>query len=491
MPPLPARRHARLALRRTPPVRPSTALGPGWLALAGGLAIAGCLAPRPSGEEHTLADFAARLQASETKPVESESATVVAAAMDLPEGAEEGEPDPYSLADPDEVELPAPQDPVEVPENPYLRFGERIQVNRLEDGTQIITKPFNMPVGKANRMVELMTVLQPFPFRVRAVAEVGADAAPADPNVVEVVVIEKWDFENYGNLVAYPPTAAAAVEIGDLFIVTATSARLAQVEDFINLFAAGIPQIEIEAKIIEITEADTIDIGVRPVDGDTPTFQSGTANFIKSLTIDLPNSVATDALLTIGGIHDGVSFNMLIEAVKTWQNVSIESKPKTVVRAGGVARIESTTSIPYYKITGINTNGNFTASVEYKDVGVKLYISPRVLGPKSLALDVHLEGSQVIANQPAFIDDQGNAFTIPVIAARTAKTVVYLEPGQTLVIGGLTQESTTDVVNKVPVLGDIPLIGLLFRSTFKQVRKEHVLFAISPRIVQHAEFQDF
>ena len=77
----------------------------------------------------------------------------------------------------------------------------------------------------------------------------------------------------------------------------------------------------------------------------------------------------------------------------------------------------------------------------------------------------------------------------PQIAYRTAKTVVYLEPGQTLVIGGLSQNREREIVSKVPILGDIPLLGYLFRSTFKQREKQTVLFAISPRIIQSADFE--
>jgi type II secretory pathway component GspD/PulD (secretin) len=57
------------------------------------------------------------------------------------------------------------------------------------------------------------------------------------------------------------------------------------------------------------------------------------------------------------------------------------------------------------------------------------------------------------------------------------------------VIGGLTSQRDRDLVNKVPILGDIPLLGLLFRSTFTRKENQHVLFAISPRILQHSDFE--
>jgi type II secretory pathway component GspD/PulD (secretin) len=262
---------------------------------------------------------------------------------------------------------------------------------------------------------------------------------------------------------------------------------IARFEAFIDLFAAGVPQIELEARIIEIVETDSLDVGVRS------TFEFGSANFVKALDLDFGNMAeATEALLTIGAIQDGTAFNALIEAVSTWQNVSIESRPKTVVRAGGVARLDSITRVPYFEIKSLSDTGSFTTNLAYNEVGVKLYIAPRVIGSKTLALDVNLEGSQVVGSQGTLSVNSGDAgegatLEVPVISARTAKTVVYLEPGQTLVIGGLTQDRDRKVVSKVPILGDIPILGFLFRNTSTRHEKEHVLFAISPRIVQRSE----
>src|SRR5262249_31789476 len=155
------------------------------------------------------------------------------------------------------------------------------------------------------------------------------------------------------------------------------------------------------------------------------------------------------------------------------------SRPKTVVRAGGVAYLESTTEIPFFEIKTLDTAGNFSTNTVYKKVGVQLYISPRIIGTKTLALDIHLVGSQQAGSQATFTVRTGissdTVIEVPVIAYRTAKTVVYLEPGQTLVIGGLTTQRDREAVTQVPILGDLPLIGLLFRSHFTRTEKQHVL----------------
>lgn len=454
--------------------------------LLGGAGLAllcACLAPEDRfGDAESYAEFERRLAESTKGLVEAQVEEGATATLGQA-GEGEGPIDPTGA----QARTPAPVTPGQ---NPYLRFGERIEVHEV-DGITFVTKPYFMPANRPRRLVDLMTVLHPFAFREYPVTDIGKMAeAPPEAGVVELVILDDWDSEQYSNFQQVPPVAPAPpteVAISDLLVVTATPDLLERFESFIDTFAAGVPQIEIEAKIIEIVEDESLDIGVKGVDG-LPIFQFGSANFVRSLDFDLPNTTSpSEALLNIGAVQDGVAFNALIEAIQGWQNVSIESRPRTVVRAGGLARIESTQEVPFYAIGSINNAGGFNASLQFKPVGIKLYISPRVVGTRTLALDVQLEASQQTGTSVSFVTDNGSEIANPIIAIRTAKTVVYLEPGQTLVIGGLTNERNEERVNKVPLLGDIPVLGHLFRSTFTQKVKQHVMFAISPRIVQKSE----
>ena len=405
------------------------------------------------------------------------------------EGHEPLSADPYRLADPSVI-FQQPSSPESGPlQDPYIRFGERIIVRTNVGGEPLITKPYTMPAGKADKLVDLMGALRPFALRNRAQAEASAGAAPDfDPGVLEYQILPKWDAELFSSLEipfsAKPPAAPIPVELSDVMVVTASYHLLEQFEDFLDLFAAaGVPQIELEAKIIEVVESDQLDLGVNA----SAIF--GSKNFVRDGGFDLPNITSgTEALLHLGAVQNSLTFDAVLEAVRTWDNVQIDSLSKTVVRAGGVAYIESTTELPYNEIKTISDQGNFTAATVRQKVGVQLYISPRLIGTKMLALDVYLIGSQQVGSKVTFsVGD--NLIEVPVIASRTAKTLVYLEPGQTLVIGGLTTQRDRELISKVPILGDIPLLGLLFRSKFTRTEKQHVLFAISPRILQHSDFE--
>lgn len=374
----------------------------------------------------------------------------------------------------------------------YIRFGERIVPALMPDGEVFVSKPFIMPVGKAQKVIDMMMALEPFPFTKRKKPEATVDPLTwvrpiQDPAVVYYDILPSWDEEFYGDLGGDKPTQTTGIKLGDALVITAAPDMLERFEDFIDLFGQ-VPQIELEAKIIEVVETDTTDIGIKPIAG-LPIFQFGSRNFVSAFDFNLSNQEGTvEGLLTLGALQDGVTFNAIIEAVQRWDNVSIETKPRTIVRAGGTARLESTIKIPYLEVKSISDTGTFTTTNNYLEVGTKLYISPRVVGSKILSLDIQLEGSQTVGVVNTFTPSVGDAISQPIMATRSARTLVYMKPGQTLLIGGLTRDRIQNTVNKIPILGDIPLLGMFFRSRFDVHEKEHVIFAISPRIVQQGDF---
>lgn len=369
--------------------------------------------------------------------------------------------------------------------NPYLLFGPRIVVQP----NGLITKVYPLPPGKGQKMLELMRVLSPFPV----IGYESPTAMPVDavqsPDTVEVVVLAEWDQEPYQNLLVHPPPDPKQVKISDWLVATATEELLWEVESFVKLFAAGVPQIEIEAKIVEVTETDSLDYGIKPSAEGVPTYENTDGDtLIDSFTADFPNTVdSAEALLGLSTIQNGYRISAMLEAVKNWENVSIKSQPKIAVREGGVASIVNTTDIPFYGFSGI-TAATAQATLQIKEVGVKLYVVPRVVAD-TVALDIHLEASQQVGTLASFVFAGVGELTTPIIARRQANTVVYLEPGQAVVLGGLTSERTVQEESKVPILGDIPLLGLLFKSRSSRVERTHVLFFIRPRILQAAELR--
>jgi general secretion pathway protein D len=341
----------------------------------------------------------------------------------------------------------------------------------------LIMKPYPLRVGTGTKMLKLLQTFGNF-----ALWTPGSE--PQTTGQVRIDLEEKWDLELFSDLRGAPDDGKP-VGVADWLVVTTGPELLTEVESFINIFAAGIPQIEIEAKIVEVTVTDTIDLGISPVDDATPIFGFPDHTFVDSFNYNLPNSSgAIGTFLTLGGVQDGVAVNALLQALATFENVSIISRPKIAVREGGKAEIVNTLKIPSLAISGITPTGTYSGSVAYEEVGIKLYVIPRVVGTQTVALNIDIEASAQSGSLVTFVASDGTPVSNPIISRRAAKTVVYLEPGQAVILGGLITERTVDVENKVPLLGDIPILGYLFKSTLKRKEQTNVLFFIRPRILQ-------
>jgi len=227
-----------------------------------------------------------------------------------------------------------------------------------------------------------------------------------------------------------------------------------------------------------------LDLGVRSPQG-TSMFQFPSHTFVKGFDSAMPNvSDGIEGILTVGGVQDAVTFNAVLEALAINDNVSIISRPKIAVREGGRADISNTIQIPYLAVGGLNNSGGYNAQVQYKDVGVKLYVVPRVVGTQTVALNIDIEQSQISGSETILVTSDESQVQVPVLSLRSARTVVYLQPGQAVILGGLITERNVENERKVPLLGDIPLLGWLFRNKFTRKEQTNVLFFIRPRILQ-------
>jgi type II secretory pathway component GspD/PulD (secretin) len=443
------------------------------------LAASACTSPRGSAtraetEEQHLAAFQDLIGGSALTPDPDFEegdyfAELAAEYADLPTNPVSQDPtfdDPLSTG-------PEPEHPL----NPYLEFGERIVV--YDDGR--IMKPYPLPTGQGVKIHELLATYGDFSVWT---PEVGM-GQPLDTVVLDLK--EKWVIEPWSDPRSSSLDEAIPIPLADVIFVTAVPNLLSDVEHFINLFAASAHQIEIEAKIVEITTTDSIDVGFSSIDnGVTPMFGLPDNTFLQSVDFSFANSVDVDALFTLSAVHDGLTFNAVLDAVADFENVSIISRPKVAVREGGRAEIVNTKQIPFFTIGGINPSGNFSAGLTYKEIGVQMYVIPRVIGTDTVILNIDIENSQETGTSVTFrtAGADGAEITNPIIAVRKARTIVRLEPGQAVILGGLISERTVEREKKVPLLGDIPLLGILFRSTYKRTEKTNVLFFIRPRILR-------
>ena len=250
-------------------------------------------------------------------------------------------------------------------------------------------------------------------------------------------------------------------------IVKATKSELDFISKIIREVDVRTKQILIEAFIVEASEdlgkalGATFGITSRPADGvaETPEDIDFTSKFSNEGTI-VGNAVG----LILGTSSENLS--IALAASETKGITKILSNPRVFTLDGQAAEIKQIDQVPYTVIA------DGVASIELKDAGISLSVTPVIVGDGNIILTVSVEKSTVdttIANPP--------------IATRTITTKLLIQDQTIVVIGGVFTQSTKDSQTKTPILGDLPFIGGLFRKDdVRDVRKELLVF-LAPRII--------
>lgn len=191
---------------------------------------------------------------------------------------------------------------------------------------------------------------------------------------------------------------------------------------------------------------------------------------------------------TILGLPPGTSipsFGVFIQALQTNSDVNVVSMPHILTTDNEKATISVGQNLPFPGSLGgfpsTATTGTTGAtfglgtSVQRQDVALKMEITPHVSGSDFVRLEIDNELSDV--SNPNF-----NGLG-PATSKRTIKSVVTIHDQQSIVLGGLIKDSVSDTVNKVPLLGDIPILGYLFKSTTKTIAKQNLLIVLTPYII--------
>jgi len=153
----------------------------------------------------------------------------------------------------------------------------------------------------------------------------------------------------------------------------------------------------------------------------------------------------------------------------------ILAEPNLVVRSGETGDFHVGSRIPIQTVTGIPP----TVSVTYEDVGIRLNFAPEVLETGAIRLKIDPAEVSAVAR---YITFQG--IIAPEIDTRTVKTSVDLNEGESLILAGLLSEEMKKNIDKIPLLGDIPILGALFRSTREDIIQKELAFFITPRLVK-------
>lgn len=171
----------------------------------------------------------------------------------------------------------------------------------------------------------------------------------------------------------------------------------------------------------------------------------------------------------------GGNWDVILNALQSDSKFQVLSTPRIFTSNNVEAQINISQSIPYVLSSREDANGNLTFNYAFEDVGIVLTVTPRITSNGFVAMDVVQTAN----------DLQGfTSFNAPIINQRQAQTTVSVKDGETIVLGGIIRNTVTSTVRKVPLLGDIPILGELFKSTDRTKNKTELLVFLTPRIVR-------
>ncbi|MDP1541422.1 MAG: type II secretion system secretin GspD [Moraxellaceae bacterium] len=291
-----------------------------------------------------------------------------------------------------------------------------------------------------------------------------------------------------------------ADESQNALIVRATSSQIRQVETVLKELDVRRAQVLIQAAIVEVSGDNAAQLGVQWAAGD-PSRGVGIINFnnagasIANLAI-----AATTDRFDQAGIGNGAAIGLgtsrtdsdgnrtfygaLIQALNSVTDANLLSTPSIMTLDNQEAKIVVGQNVPF--ITGSTATGgsgvtNPFTTIERQDVGITLKVTPTLSGGGTILLEVEQEVSSVVPSA------EGVNSADLITNKRSIKTTILADDGQTIVLGGLVQDDVTKSVSKVPFLGDIPGLGVLFRSTSDSRIKRNLLVFLQPTVIRDTQ----
>ncbi|WP_323976206.1 GspD family T2SS secretin variant ExeD [Aeromonas hydrophila] len=288
--------------------------------------------------------------------------------------------------------------------------------------------------------------------------------------------------------------AISADETTNALVITAQPDVMAELEQVVAKLDIRRAQVLVEAIIVEIADGDGLNLGVQWANTNGGGTQFTDTNLpIGSVAIaakDYKDNGNTDSLSKLAGGFNGMAAGFykgnwaaLVTALSTNTKSDILSTPSIVTMDNKEASFNVGQEVPVQSGSQSSTTSDQVFNtIERKTVGTKLVVTPQINEGDSVLLNIEQEVSSVAQKQATGTADLG-----PTFDTRTIKNAVLVKSGETVVLGGLMDEQNQEKVSKVPLLGDIPVLGYLFRSTTNTTSKRNLMVFIRPTILRDAD----
>jgi general secretion pathway protein D len=289
-------------------------------------------------------------------------------------------------------------------------------------------------------------------------------------------------------------------ELNNALILAAPAAVIREVKSIVEKLDISRPQVLIEAVIAQLSEDQAKKLGVdilftsKDTGGYLTNFDGLLGSLVGTGLGGTPDSATLNTL--IGGIpnspvafggefnsNTGKGMGLLVQALQNDSDTNILSTPSVVTLDNEEASLSSGKEVPFQTGTYANNNSGSSSSNPFttfnrEEVGILLKVKPQISKGNAVRLEIEQESSKVEA---------GGAPGLQTTTKNTIKTNVMIENGELLILGGLIEDTFTQSDSKVPILGDIPLLGRLFKSSSKGKDQQVLMMFIRPTIIRNPE----
>lgn len=273
---------------------------------------------------------------------------------------------------------------------------------------------------------------------------------------------------------AGPAARIIADDANNAIVALATPEQFGILESAVARLDAMANQVFLEATIAEVTLTDSLSYGL------TWFFQSG--EFATTFS-DADNGAVASQFPGFSVLFAGTDGRAALSAVAGITDVKILSAPSLMVLDNRTATLQVGDQVPVVTQSSVSVtdpDAPIVNSVSLRDTGIILNVTPRVNEGGLVILEIDQEVSNVVATSTSGIDS-------PTIQQRRISTSVSVRDGESVALGGLMRERLSDTKTKVPLLGDVPLLGKLFSTTSTESTRTELLVMITPRVIRSTD----
>ena len=370
----------------------------------------------------------------------------------------------------------------------------RVQVIANERNNSLVLRGKPQPISKIVKVVDKLDQPATTADSTQVIKLSHADAENVSKILSSVVVKN-----NSGEKASQQPITIAADPTLNGLVVKADPGTMSEIILLIEKLDTPRAQVMIEAAIVEVTIDDSSSLGVELAAGDqegksVPLVSSSLNGVINGLLsgaiasgggeINVLQGLATLSSPTIAAAKldsDKISFGAVITAIANNSDANLLSTPSVLTLDNQEAKILVGTEVPFrtgsFTTTGDGTSNPFT-TVNREDVGIELVVTPHVFENSEVRLEISQKITNVLNTTIG-----GTGFADVVTSKRTIETTVLAGNEQTIVLGGLIQDDINETNARVPIMGRIPVLGALFRSTTNSRKKTNLLVFLRPTII--------